>query len=228
MTQQEATFIERMDPRNRSDVEAVSALHEQFLGDSPVARMGPAFLRNCYYSRLLADQLYDCLVCRSRKDGRIVAFISYTDKPTDFMSRGLKLHFFSVAWNVGRSILASPKRLNDVLFVLRLMSVRSGSSDDHVLKGGAAEALSMAVLPEFQHAVPEGGKSRVAVRLIELMAADMRERKVSDIAFYVDPANRAANLLYSAMGCRFEKIQTAGNVRHRFIYPVAPRLETAK
>lgn len=228
MTQQDATFIERMDPRSRSDVEAVSALHEQFLGDSPVARMGPAFLRDCYYSRLLADGLYDCLVCRTRKDGRIVAFISYTDKPMDFMSRGLKLHFFRVAWSIGRTVLTSPRRLRDVLFVLRLMSVRSSNSDDRVLQAGAAEALSMAVLPGFQNSVPEGGKSRIAVRLIELMAADMRERKVSDIAFYVDPANRAANLLYSAMGCKFEKIQTAGNVRHRFIYPVTPRLEAAK
>lgn len=217
-----------MDPRNRSDVEAVSVLHEKFLGDSPVARLGPAFLRDVYYSKLLADGLYDCLVCRSRKDGRVVAFISYTDKPMDFMARGLKLHFFRVAWSVYRSVLAKPQRLRDVLFVLRLMSVRSTSSDDRVLQGGAAEALSMAVLPEFQNSVPEGGKTRIAVRLIELMAADMRERNVSDIAFYVDPANRAANLLYSAMGCKFEKIQTAGTVRHRFIYPVSPRLEAAK
>lgn len=228
MTQQETTFIERMNPRNRSDVEAVSALHERFLSESPVARMGSAFLRDCYYSRLLASGLYDCLVCRSRKDGRVVAFITYTDKPMDFMSRGLKLHFVPVAWSVGRTVVTSPKRLRDVLHVLRLMSVRSKNSEDRVLKAGAAEALSMAVLPEFQNSVPEGGKSRVAVRLIELMAADMRERKVSDIAFYVDPANRAANLLYSAMGCKFEKIESAGNVRHRFIYPVAPRLETAK
>ncbi len=220
--------IERLDPTNRSDVDAVAGLHEQFLGESPVARMGPAFLRDCYYSRLLADGLYDCLICRPVSDGRIVAFISYTDRPMDFMSRGLKLHIFRVAWSVGRTVLTSPKRLRDVLYVLRLMSEHSDDSEDPVLQGGAAEALSMAVIPEFQNVVPEGGKSRIAVRLIELMAEDMRARQVRDIAFYVDPANRGANLLYSAMGCKFEKIVHAGVPRHRFVYPVAPRLETAK
>lgn len=218
--------VERLDPTKRADVDAVAALHEQFLGDSTVARMGPAFVRNVYYSKLLADGLFDCLVCRS--GGRVVAFISYTDRPMDFMSRGLKQHFVGVAWSVGRTVLTSPKRLRDVLLVLRLMGARSGHTDDQVLRGGAAEALSMAVLPEFQNVVPEGGKSRVAVRLIERMAADLRDRKVSKIAFYVDPANRAANLLYSAMGCSFEKILHAGLIRHRFVYPVAPRLGAAQ
>jgi ribosomal protein S18 acetylase RimI-like enzyme len=215
-----------MDPRNRSDVEAVATLHEQFLGDSPVARMGPAFVRDVYYSKLIRDGLYDCLVCRS--EGRIVAFISYTDRPLDLMSRGLKRHFFSVAWSVGRTVVMSPKRLRDVLYVVRIMGDHNEATGDKALLEGAAEALSMAVLPEFQNVVPAGGKSRVAVRLIESMAADMRARKVRDIAFYVDPANRAANLLYSAMGCKFEKVMHGGVPRHRFIYPVAPRLDAAR
>ena len=221
----EQAVIERIDPRNRSDVEAVSRLHEQFLSDSPVARMGPAFVRNVYYSKLILDGLYDCLVCRS--NGRIVAFISYSERPLDLMSRGLKRHFMSVAWNVGRTVLTSPKRMRDVLYVMRIMGDHNESSGDSALLDGAAEALSMAVLPEFQNVVPEGGKSRVAVRLIESMAADLRVRKVRDIAFYVDPANRAANLLYSAMGCKFQKVMHGGVPRHRFMYPVAPRLDTA-
>jgi ribosomal protein S18 acetylase RimI-like enzyme len=107
--------------------------------------------------------------------------------------------------------------------VLKLMTARGGGSDEY-LKSGAAEALSMAVLPGYQKLVPEGGKSRIAVRLIEEMGADMRQRGVKDIAFYVDPKNSAANLLYSAMGCKFEKIVHAGIVRHRFVYSLAPRI----
>lgn len=214
--------IERMNPADRGDVEAVSRLHEQYLPESTVSRMGPQFVRNVYYSRLLADGLYDCLVCRS--EGQVVAFLSYADRPTDFMSRGLKSHFLAVAWNVARAVLSSPKRLKDVLLVLRLMAERSPGTEDAALRSGAAEALSMAVLPEFQNVVPAGGKSRIAVRLIEMMAEDLRQRGVRDIAFYVDPANKGANLLYSAMGCKFEKIVHAGIPRHRFIYPVAPKL----
>ncbi|MGH7712051.1 MAG: hypothetical protein ACREOG_12245, partial [Gemmatimonadaceae bacterium] len=187
---------------------------------------GPAFVRDVYYSKLLQDGLYDCLVCRS--GGRVVAFLSYTDRPLDLMSRGLKRHFFAVAWSVGRTVLVNPKRLRDVLYVMRIMGDHDESKGDRALLDGASEALSMAVLPEFQNTVPEGGKSRVAVRLIESMAADLRERKVRDIAFYVDPANRAANLLYSAMGCKFEKVMHGGVPRHRFIYPVAPRLDAAR
>ncbi|MGQ0640536.1 MAG: hypothetical protein ACT4P6_07160 [Gemmatimonadaceae bacterium] len=218
--------IERMDPSNRPDVEAVSGLHEQFLGDSPVAKMGPAFVRDVYYSKLLKDGLYDCLVCRS--GGRVVAFLSYTDRPLDLMSRGLKGHFFAVAWSVGRTVVMNPRRLRDVLYVMRIMGDHNDATGDKALLDGAAEALSMAVLPDFQNVVPEGGKSRIAVRLIESMAADLRARKVRDIAFYVDPANRAANLLYSAMGCKFEKVMHGGVARHRFLYPVAPRLDAAR
>jgi ribosomal protein S18 acetylase RimI-like enzyme len=214
-----------MDPRNRADVEAVSALHEQFLADSVVSKMGPAFVRNVYYSKLLKDRLYDCYVCRH--EGKVIAFITYTDRPGDFMSRGLKRHFFAVAWNVGLTVLTSPRRLKDVRFVLKLMTARGEGGSDEYLKSGAAEALSMAVLPGFQKLIPEGGKSRVAVRLLEEMGADLRERGVKDIAFYVDPKNSAANLLYSAMGCKFEKIVHAGIVRHRFIYSVAPRIGAA-
>ena len=221
----ERAVIERMDPRNRSDVEAVSRLHEQFLSDSPIARMGPSFVRDVYYSKLITDGLYDCLVCRS--GGKVVAFISYTDRPLDLMSLGLKRHLFAVAWSVGRNVITRPKRLRDVMYVLRIMSDHDQATGDSALLDGAAEALSMAVLPEFQNVVPEGGKSRIAVRLIESMAADLRARKVRDIAFYVDPANRAANLLYSAMGCKFQKVMHGGVPRHRFIYPVAPRLDTA-
>jgi ribosomal protein S18 acetylase RimI-like enzyme len=217
--------IERMNPADRGDVEAVSRLHEQYLPESTVSRMGPHFVRNVYYSRLLAEGLYDCLVCRS--EGRVVAFLSYADRPTDFMSRGLKSHFVAVAWNVARAVLASPKRVRDVMLVLRLMAERSPGTEDQVLKAGAAEALSMAVLPEFQNVVPTGGKSRIAVRLIEMMAEDLRQRGVREIAFYVDPANKGANLLYSAMGCKFEKIVHAGIPRHRFIYQVAPKLGTS-
>ncbi|MEW5915611.1 MAG: hypothetical protein AB1762_04365, partial [Gemmatimonadota bacterium] len=169
-------IIDRMNPFDRADVEAVSALHEQFLADSVVSKMGPAFVRNVYYSKLLKDKLYDCFVCRH--DGKVVGFLSYTDRPGDFMSRGLKRHFFSVAWNVGWTVLTSPKRLKDVLFVLKLMTARGESGNDEYLKSGAAEALSMAVFAGFQKLVPEGGKSRVAVRLIEEMAADLGKRGV--------------------------------------------------
>ena len=218
--------VERLDPAKRADVEAVSALHEQFLGNSPVARMGPTFLRDCYYSRLLADGLYDCLVCRSAGDGRIVAFISYTDRPMDFLSRGLKLHFFRVAWSVGRTVLLSPKRLRDVLYVVRIMSAHSGDSD-HVLQGGAAEALSMAVLPGFQNVVPEGGKSRIAVRMIELMAEDMRARQcVTRIS--VDPANRAAKLRTARWAASLRRSCTPVSSAIASCTPLTTTLETAK
>lgn len=221
-----AAVIERMDPKNRADVEAVAHLHEQFLADSPVARMGPAFMRDVYYSKLLVDGLYDCLLCRA--NARVVAFISYTDRPMDFMSRGLKRHFFAVAWTIGRAVLMSPKRLRDVLKVVRLMGEHSSRTEDHVLRDGAAEALSMTVVPEFQGVVPAGGKSRIAARLIEEMASDLQRRHVTQIAFYANPSNRAANLLYSAMGCKFAKVVHAGMPCHRFTYPVAARLGTAK
>jgi hypothetical protein len=207
--------VERLDPRNASDVGAVATLHESLLEGSPLARMGARFLRECFYSRMLADRLYDCLICRA--DGRIVGFLTYTDRPADFMSQGLRRHFFSIARIMVTSVVLQPRQLRDLLFVARLIRDRSATPQNGALRN-SAEALSLAVSEADQKLIPVGGTTRVAVRLFHEMASDLRERGAHRIVLHVDPKNRAANMFYSALGCRFQSTTHAGLTRHLFAY----------
>ena len=102
--------VERLDPRQAVDVDDVAKLHEEQLGDSPVAMLGPTFIREFYYSALVASGLIDCLVYRL--DGRVVAFLSYTKFSADFINRGVRRHPFRLSWvmlrTLAREMLRSP------------------------------------------------------------------------------------------------------------------------
>jgi ribosomal protein S18 acetylase RimI-like enzyme len=211
--------VERLDPRNADDVSAVAALHESLLAGSPLARMGARFLRECFYSQILADGLYDCLICRA--DGRIVGFLTYTDRPADFMTQGLRKHFVSIARIMVATVVLQPRQLRDLFFVARLMRDRSATPHNGALRN-SAEALSLAVMEAYQELIPAGGTTRIATRLFHEMASDLRGRGASRIVLHVDPMNRAANMFYSALGCRFRSTKHAGLTRHLFEYELRP------
>jgi ribosomal protein S18 acetylase RimI-like enzyme len=206
--------IERLDPDNRADVIGVASLHETYLPESPVVMLGPRFIREFYYRGLVKDDLVICSICRA--DGRVVGFLSYTKDPTRFMMRGLRKHFLSLARVMFESLVARPKMLSDLVRVWRIMSQRNRESREELPRVG--EALSLAVVPEYQAYVPEGGNSRVALRLFESMTQYFRKEEIDRIRIMVQPSNRAANIFYSAMGCRFDKMVEAGVAVHRFTF----------
>ncbi len=215
--------IELLDPNNAADVDAVAALHEAYLAGSPIMRMGKRYLRKFHYSTLVRSGLIGCTLCRI--DGRVVGFISYTAYPLDFMSRGLRRYFFPLAWLMLGSVLARPALLKEILMTLRMMGERSTESRETDARG-LGEALSLVVIPEFQNYIPPGGRSRVAFRLFEVAVERLREQGVDRVYLWVQPTNRAANLLYSTMGCSFEKINHLGQLVHRYTYHVKARPET--
>src|SRR5437879_6177998 len=96
--------IERLNPRNAADVNAVAELHERYLADSPVAKMGRRFIREFYYGRLVEDGLIDCVICRV--DGHVVGFMAYTGSAYDFLSRGVRHHFLALSWVMLKSLVA--------------------------------------------------------------------------------------------------------------------------
>jgi ribosomal protein S18 acetylase RimI-like enzyme len=205
----------QLDPRNTADIDGVISLHIKYLGESPVVKMGRRFLREFYYRRLVEDGLIGCTLCRVGDE--VVGFISYTDRPQDFMSIGLRRHFIYLSWLMSLSVLARPAMVTDLMFVLKLMRARAREAGE-VSFAGSGEALSMAVMPEYQNYVPEGGRKRLAVRLFE-SAVEYCKAKGSDrIHLWVQPSNRAANLFYSAMGCPFEKMVIAGVPVHLYTY----------
>jgi hypothetical protein len=213
------TGVVPLDPEDPSEIDAVASLHEEYLGDSPVALMGPLFLRAYYYPHLVRDDLIQCVVCRDETG--VIGFLSYTDIPNEFMSRGLRSHFLPLAWVMLKSVLRRPSMIPQLLDVLRLLRVRSAEA-----AGAGAEkqgeALSMAVPERHQKHVPAGGTERMTVRFFRTMEADLRERGCTRIQFMVNPANKAANIFYATIGCRLKKIEYAGRPIHRFTYTIKP------
>jgi predicted GNAT family acetyltransferase len=122
---------------------------------------------------------------------------------------------------LAESVIREPRRLRDIAFVLRLMRTRASGAADNALTH-SAEALSMAVTPSDQDLVPSGGTSRVAVRLFQEMTADLAQRQADRVVLHVDPKNKAANMFYSALGCKFRSITHAGLTRHLFEYELRP------
>lgn len=201
--------IRFLDPSRKADVDAVAALHEQFLADSPVAGLGPRFLRGFFYKTLIEDQLVAVFVYHV--EGELAAFLSYTPYPGDFVSRGVRRHPFRLGWIMMRTVLAGERTVRDLWKVATYVLRRGGNqlaSADRAK--GAIEAISLVTPPRFQKHIPEGGKSRLTVRLIETMAAQARKLGAERVLYAVSPKNTASNLLFNAMGCEFEKTTYAG------------------
>jgi len=214
--------VEVLDPENRADVAGVAALHRQELADSPVAQFGMRFLRDFYYRTLVADGLIHCTI--GKADGRVVGFISYTTTPTTFMGEGLRRHFVRLAWILVRSVVARPRLVRDILGVLRIMRERSREEEPGSVSESVGEVLSLVSLKPYQKQIPEGGKSRLTVRLFEEMVAFFRSHRIEQIHLLVKPENKASNLFCSIMGCRLGKIVQGGRPVHRYTYTI-PEVE---
>ena len=208
--------VERLDPRQAVDVDDVAKLHEEQLGDSPVAMLGPTFIREFYYSALVASGLIDCLVYRL--DGRVVAFLSYTKFSADFISRGVRRHPFRLSWVMLRTLLSRPSVLKDIYATSRFLSGGSGAKD--FVEGDMIEALSLVVPPEHRRHVPTGGTGRLAVRLVGWMGEQARADSFDRVIYAVQPDNVASNLLFNSLGCEFRKFDCAGKPTYLWVQQV--------
>ncbi|HEX5069206.1 MAG TPA: hypothetical protein VFV78_03235 [Vicinamibacterales bacterium] len=206
--------IEVLDGRRRDDVNAVAGLHEQFLADSPIVGLGGRFLREMFYGRLVEDGAVGVIICRH--EGRIVGFASYTPDPGGFMGKGIRRHFPALCGIMARSVMARPSTLKGVWRALTIVRERGAEASRR--EAGLGEVISLVAVPEYQKIVPEGGKSRLTVRLFEEMIARFRAMRYQRVHLLVLPRNRASNILCSVMGCQFEKISVAGVPTHRYTF----------
>lgn len=216
--------IEHLDPRSAADVDRVAALYEEHLGDSAVVLLGPRFLREFFFSKLVESDLLGCLVCRV--DGKVVAFLSWTNHPGDFIGRGVKRHFVALSWIMLKGVLESPSTLKRILGALKMVTKRSG---DHGGEGDpkAIEAISLVVPPAFQTFVPEGGKARTTVRLVQDLAAHARAQGTERVLYVVKPANKASSIFFAVMGCELNKRTYAGEEVYVYTHHLVERPDDA-
>ena len=216
--------IETLDPRNADDVSAVADIHMQVLGDSPIVGLGPRFLRNVFYGKLVEDGAVRVIMCRH--EGQIIGFISYTPDPQGFMGKGIRKHFLYLTGVMSVSILTKPALIKGIIRALGMVRARAGEREEHDPRLG--EVISLATRPGSQKHVPEGGTTRLAVRLFQDAITAFRDLQYERIHLLVQPDNRASNILCSVMGCQFEKISVAGKPTHRYTYFLKPPADTTK
>lgn len=210
------TIPETLDPTNRADVSSVAALHSTDLPDSPIARLGRRFLEEFYYSSLVAAGLVRCLVYR--QDGKVVAFLSYTRYPADFIAQGIRRYWFRLSWIMLKTVVAQPSALGNILSAMKF--TRGGNRADLFPESGMIEALSLVVPPSHQKHVPPGGTSRLPVRFIEWMAERAVDEGADQVLYAVEPRNMASNLLFNSLGCEFSKADYAGQTVHMYTHRV--------
>ncbi|MGQ0767057.1 MAG: hypothetical protein ACT4OZ_15520 [Gemmatimonadota bacterium] len=215
-------MISALDPASSRDVNAVAALHEEHLADSPIAQLGPRFLRSFFYSTLVRDGLVGVFVCHL--DGEVIGFLSYTAYPGDFIGRGVRRHPLRLAWIMLRTLVARDRSVRDLwsvaAFVARRGRDQETPAEASTAGGGHMEAISLVAPPKHQKHIPPGGKSRLTIRLVETMAEHARAHGVARVVYTVSPRNTASNLLFNALGCDFEKRTYAGTTSYFYTHRI--------
>lgn len=212
--------VEFLNPRNATDVARVAALYEEHLADSPVVLLGPRFLREFFFRKLVESDLLGCLVCRV--DGNVVAFLSWTNHPGDFIGRGIRKHFVALSWIMLKGIAERPSTVKQILSAIRIVAKRSGDAgSEHDPK--AIEAISLVVPPEYQKHVPEGGKARTTVRLVQDLAAHARRQGTERVLYVVQPRNKASSIFFAVMGCELNKRTYAGEEVYVYTHHLVER-----
>ncbi|MBK6486948.1 MAG: hypothetical protein IPF98_08770 [Gemmatimonadetes bacterium] len=216
--------IEFLNPRSAADVDRVATLYEENLADSPVVLLGPRFLREFFFKKLVESDLLGCLVCRV--DGTVIGFLSWTNHPGDFIGRGIKKHFVGLSWIMLKGIVEKPSTIKQILSALKIVGKRSeDAGKEHDPK--AIEAISLVVPPEFQKHVPEGGKARTTVRLVQDLAAHARTQGTERVLYVVQPRNKASSIFFAVMGCELNKRTYAGEEVYVYTHHLVERPEDA-
>ena len=149
----------------------------------------------------------------------MVGYISYTAEPLRFMTQGIVRFPIRLSWIMLRTILARPRTLADIWFMLRFMRERSREQSQGFPED-RGEVISLVAESAYQKLVPEGGKDRLTARLFRETIDWFTEQGCRSFHLLVKPENRASNIFCSVMGCRFEKIVQAGMTVHRYVYEI--------
>lgn len=172
----------------------LARLHEALLPESPIPLLGTRFMEGFYYSVLPRGGSIRGAVAYVGEEA--AGFIVVTDDDK-FMSAALAHHWPRIAWLVGTSLLAAPRRIAYVLEAMRLMRAAPPAAS----REASGQILSFGVLPPFRDLrfVRRTGH-KIGVDLLKIGVLALRERGVRDIRAAVHRDNLEAQLFYRGQG----------------------------
>ena len=189
--------------RDKISIESVASLHEILLPASPVASLGPRFMKKFYYSKLIEDGL---ICCDYYKYGdRIVGFITYTKYPSNFLKIGIRKRFLTLIPLLTVVFCQKPHRFIEILKVSQLeRAIKKGNKSEGAI-------LSFGVLSEYRDRVfIHRTGLLIAHELFQHVVQFFRKEAFSTIRLLVEPDNKETLLFYHYYDCKFQKIQTLG------------------
>lgn len=188
--------VRPFDGRSAPSADDLAALHAALLGSSPVALLGPRFMKELYYSELPRMGLIFGAVAYI--DREPAGFIVATADAFGFMAHALRRKFLKLARIMLVSVLEDRKRLGAIWEAVQIMrgQPRGGQAASPV-----GEILSFGVLPQFRsREFAMRSRLRVGQDLLNSVMTQFGSRGVSSIRAIVDADNLEARLFYLANG----------------------------
>jgi ribosomal protein S18 acetylase RimI-like enzyme len=156
--------------------------------------MGKQFMRDVYYGALVAADLAVAHV--AYVDDEPAGFLTATNDPERFMSRGLMRQPARVGWGVARSLLSRPARIAVLWETLTLNASRQ--AEDEAPTG---ELLSFGVREPYRRpAFIRSRGIRVGQALLDTAIGALKERGAQRARAIVDADNLPAQFFYRGAG----------------------------
>src|SRR5687768_14382214 len=104
-----------LDPKNKDTIDKIAYLHSHYLPNSPIAKLGPLFMKKFYYVHMVEAKLVDCLTYHINNE--CVGFLAFTRFPTTLMKEGQRMFFGKLCLVMFLSILTRPSILFQIFKV---------------------------------------------------------------------------------------------------------------
>src|SRR5262245_38418764 len=169
-------------------------LHEELLATSPVAALGKQFMSELYYGALVAADLAVAHV--AYVDDEPAGFLTATNDPGRFMTRGLMRRPWRTGWGLARSLLSRPARLAVLWETHRLNASRQAEA-----AAPTGELLSFGVREPYRRPTFIRSRGiRVGQALLDAAMAALKARGAQRARAIVDADNLPAQFFYRGAG----------------------------
>ena len=189
--------IEPFDAASGDRSAHLAMLHAELLAHSPVALLGPDFMRRFYYRTLPKMGLIFGAV--AYVDDEPAGFIVATQNSSGFMQEALRSRFVEIAAVLGWSVVRQPSRIGAIWEALQIM--RGLPAPDPSQPAG--ELLSFGVLPRYRaRDFILRTRLRISQDLLKAVVRQLSDRGVGAVRVIVDADNVEARMFYLGNGWR--------------------------
>ena len=203
------TGLVRLDPTDRTQLEAFADLHEATLPESVPVKFGRRFMTGFYFPRLVAGGLAAGDLFRF--EGKWAGYNLYTKLPHTMLREAVRRNFWYLCGFMPGVLLANPRALLAIPKLLR----NTGGFPSLPRTG---YWLTFGVHPDFRR--ERVGGQPIARHLVERMFEYFREEGFDAVEGTTERTNGPALIFYRTCGFRIEDRGFEGGAKIQVRYEV--------